>query len=340
MHRAAAEVVMNRIVKKVGQRGRNHIVAALGHVSAGVILSLGIASSSGCALDEADQVGEEQQELVGNNGMSLNGMNLNGMNLNGMSLNGVSLNGMNLNGMSLNGMNLNGMNLNGSQLGGVTSQGQPVSGPALVGATLDGLLSNGDTLALRIDTASHLAAPNADVWAYAVSFQADDTWHPLCGTAGDGQPVLAIPLRGSWSLESGVPGGGAWTDSSTSFTLGCRATALAKCVEFGYKPWQTHAGESLRDHHQACTRMLRADYCGNGRSWTANGTPINLYDSVGIQSDDATWAVDAEWTAAGAICTNHIRDFQPGEPSCVPELTDPACGTFGGGALLINEYGG
>ena len=331
---------MNRIGGNVRQLGRNHVVAALGHVSAGVVLVIGLASS-GCALDGTDeQVGGEQQELVGNNGMSLNGMSLNGMSINGMSLNGMSLNGMSLNGMSLNGMSLNGMSLNGSQLGGVTGEGQPVSGTALVGATLDGVLSSGDTLPLRVDSASHLAGSNSDVWAYAVSFQADDAWHPLCGTGSDDQPILAIPLTGTWSTESGVPGGGAWTDSSTAFTLGCRATALAKCVEFGYKPWKTHAGELLRDHHQACTRMLRADYCGDGKSWTANGTPINLYDGIGIQADDATWAVDAEWTAEGAICTNHIRDFQPGAPSCVPDLTDPACGTFAGGALIINEYGG
>jgi hypothetical protein len=242
------EVAMNRIGGNVRQLGRNHVVAALGHVSAGVVLVIGLASS-GCALDGTDeQVGGEQQELVGNNGMSLNGMSLNGMSINGMSLNGMSLNGMSLNGMSLNGMSLNGMSLNGSQLGGVTGEGQPVSGTALVGATLDGVLSSGDTLPLRVDSASHLAGSNSDVWAYAVSFQAE--------------------------------------------------------------------------------------------SWTANGTPINLYDGIGIQADDATWAVDAEWTAEGAICTNHIRDFQPGAPSCVPDLTDPACGTFAGGALIINEYGG
>jgi hypothetical protein len=262
------------------------------------------------------------------------------MSLNGMSLNGMSLNGMSLNGMSLNGMSLNGMSLNGSQLGGVTSGGQPVSGDALVGATLDGVLSSGDTLPLRIDSASHLAGANADVWAYAVAFEADDSWHPLCGNGSDGQAILAIPLTGTWNLGSGVAGGGSWSDSGSAFTLGCRGTALAKCVEFGYKPWKTHAGTSLRDHHQACTRMLRADYCGNGQSWTANGTPINLYDNVGLQSDEAAWAVDAEWVAEGAICTNHIRDFQPGSPSCVASLHDDACGDFGGGALIINEYGG
>jgi hypothetical protein len=310
-------------------------------IGLGVVILVGLAAP-GCALDEVDEgVGEQQAEVIGGNGMSLNGMSLNGMSLNGMSLNGMSLNGMSLNGMSLNGMSLNGMSLNGSQLAGVTSQGQPVSGGGLVGATLNGSLSNGDVLTLRIDSAGNLAAPSADVWAYGVSFHADDGWHPLCGNDGAGAPILAIPLTGTWNLGAGVAGGGSWTQSSSSFTLACRGNALAKCVEFGYQPWKTHAGVLLRDHHQACTRMLRADYCGDGTSWTADGTPINLYDGIGIQSDDASWAVDAEWTANGAICTNHIRDLQPGAPSCVAELEDPACGAdFDGGALIINEYGG
>ncbi len=272
------------------------------------------------------------------NGVSLNGVSLNGVSLNGVSLNGVSLNGMSLNGVSLNGVSLNGVSLNGSELGGVTGTGQPLAGSLLAGATFQGQLSDGSSLPLRIDSAAHLDGSNGDVWAYGVSFLANESWKRLCGTK-DGEQVLAVPLAGSWDFGSGVAGGGSWTASDSAFTLGCRGTALAKCVEFGYKPWKTFAGTSLRDHHQACTRMLRADYCGDGKSWTSNGTPINVYDDLGIQADEATWAVDAEWTGAGAVCTNHIRDFQAGSPSCVPELQDPSCGDFSGGALLIDEYG-
>ncbi len=282
---------------------------ALRHIGVGVALLTSLAVP-GCALEGFDdEVGLEQSELVSGNGMSLNGMSLNGM------------------------------SLNGSQLAGVTSGG-PVSGTGLVGATIVGQLSNGDPLSLRIDAAGALAAPNADVWAYEVSFLADGGWHPLCGNDAGGAPIKAIPLWGTWNYAAGVPGGGSWSASSSDFTLSCRGAALAKCVEFGYKPWQTVDGTSLRDHHLACTRMLRADYCGDGTSWTANGTPINLYDALGIQSDEASWQVDAEWTADGAICTNNIRDFQPGSPSCVEELDDPDCGEdFSGGALVINEYG-
>jgi hypothetical protein len=317
----------------------SHSMVALRRIVVGVALLSGLAAQ-GCAIEGTDDdVGREQAEIVAPNGMSINGMSLNGMSINGMSLNGMSLNGMSLNGMSLNGMSLNGMSINGTELTGVTGDG-PVSGTALVGATMVGQLSNGDSLSLRVDAAGALAAPNADVWAYEVSVDTDSGWQPLCGTDAGGTPIGAIPLAGTWNAQAGVPGGGSWTASSSLFSLGCRGASLAKCVEFGYKPWQTVGGASLRDHHQACTRMLRADYCGDGASWTANGTPINLYDDLGIQSDDAAWLVDAEWTANGAICTNNIRDFQPGSPTCVEDLHDPDCGAdFSGGALVINEYG-
>jgi len=312
--------------------------ASLRHVGAGLML-LSHLALSGCVADDVEEnVGQEESEIIAANGMSLNGMSLNGMSINGMSLNGMSLNGMSLNGMSLNGMSLNGMSLNGSQLGGVTGGGQAVSGSGLVGATMVGQLSGGGSLSLRIDSASTLAGPNSDVWAYGVSYQTDDGWNPLCGTSG-GAPVLAVPLTGTWNYGVGVAGGGSWSSNGSAFTFGCRGTALAKCVELGYKPWQTVAGTSMRSYHQACTRMLRADYCGDGTSWTTDGTPINLYDDLDIQTDAASWLVDAEWDADGALCTNNIRDFQSGTPACVADLHDDECGNFSGGALLIDEYG-
>jgi hypothetical protein len=286
-----------------------------------------------CAFDVDGDAGEDEIGQSSHESISLNGMSLNGMSLNGMSLNGMSLNGM-----SLNGMSLNGMSLNGSELSGVRTDGQPLSGEALVGTVMKGTLSNGAILGLRVDSAVTLPFPNDDVWAYAVSYAvAGGTWEPMCGTR-DGEPVLAIPLTGTWDYRSGVTGGGSWSPSSSSFTLGCRGTALAKCVELGYKPWQTVQGVLLRDHHQACTRMIRADYCGNGKSWTFDGTQINVYDSVGLQADASTaMQVDAEWLPTGARCIHEARALQ-GKPTCPGMKKEPRCGTFTKGALLIDEY--
>jgi hypothetical protein len=279
------------------------------------------------------------------NGMSLNGMSLNGMSLNGMSLNGMSLNGMSLNGMSLNGMSLNGMSLNGSELTGVAAGGQAVSGASLVGATLNGVVSSGASLPMRVDAAATLPAPNGDVWAYAVSYLVDDgVWRPLCGTSA-GEPVLAVPLAGTWDYGVG-PSGGSWTASASSFTLACRGTALSKCVELGYQPWKTVGGVSLRDHHQTCTRVLRADYCGNGQPGTLNGWQVNVYDPQGVQADTengASWVFEAEWSPSGALCVDEYRALElvvGGDvPTCALEKLDDACGegSFSAGALMRSE---
>jgi hypothetical protein len=50
-----------------------------------------------------------EQDLQGENGVTLNGVTLNGVTLNGVTLNGVTLNGVTLNGVTLNGVTLNGL---------------------------------------------------------------------------------------------------------------------------------------------------------------------------------------------------------------------------------------
>jgi hypothetical protein len=222
-----------------------------------------------------------------------------------------------------------------------------ISGASLVGARMNGTLSNGGTLLLRVDSATALPSPNTDVWAYGVSYAlSGGSWAPLCGTSG-GAPILAVPLVGTWNYASGVAGGGAWTSSSTSFTFGCRGTALAKCVELGYKPWKSVNGVSLRDHHQACTRMIRADYCGNGTPGTVNGWQINLWDKVGIQADTESgsqWVFEGEWMASGARCVDEYRALElvvSGDvPTCALDKISRTCGgtTFATGVLLKSEY--
>lgn len=86
----------------------------------------------------------------------------------------------------------------------------------------------------------------------------------------------ALPLVGRWDET------GAHIDDGT-ITFACTNGALAKCARWGYKPWKTFKGKPLRDYHQACTRMVRADYCGNGVGHTQNGTPIDVYDRLGLQ---------------------------------------------------------
>jgi ADYC domain len=276
-----------------------------------------------------------------------NGISLNGISLNGISLNGISLNGISLNGISLNGISLNGISLNGSTLSGIAG-GKSVSGATLSGALLNGVLSNGGTLHLRVDAVAQDVAPNDDVTLYSVSYQGSSgAWYPLCGNDASGSAVPAVALAGTWDDSQGTSTGGDWSASSTQFTFGCRSAALGKCVELGYKPWATENGVSLRRYHQACTRMIRADYCGDGTPWTTNGRRVNLYDSIGVQSDTQNWLFEAEWTDAGARCISTMRVIDLKNvfgivSKCVLLRTLPLfCGMktdFRSGTLLMNEY--
>lgn len=283
----------------------------------------------------------DASDLKAANGVSLNGVSLNGVSLNGVSLNGVSLNGVSLNGVSLNGVSLNGVSAEGGSISGWSGSSSK-TGTALVGALMTGLLSDGSTVQLRIDAARKGSKPDAEVYFYKVSYQTQEAWSPLCGTAGD-SAIEAVALAGRWNNNVGVVGGGAWINDTTAMTFGCVGRALAKCVLLGYKPWKTHDGVSLRPYHQACTRLMRADYCGDGTPYTVDGTLVNLYDDEDIQHDTESWGKEAEWDANGARCVAPVSALRlqllgiP-VPQCVTNRVLTNCGTFRDGTLLVTEY--
>jgi hypothetical protein len=149
-----------------------------------------------------------------------------------------------------------------------------------------------------------------------------------------------------------VPGGGAKI-SDGAITFACRGiSAIAKCVDMGYRPWASWFGQSLDRHHQACVRMVRADLCGDGTSYTENGRAINVYDALGVQvSEDNTliggvleWAFEAEWTPDGARCISvdaRDRFLAAGiSPSCLLSRVNLVCGSwwrFASGTLIMND---
>jgi hypothetical protein len=103
----------------------------------------------------------------------------------------------------------------------------------------------------------------------------------------------------------------------------------------GYKPWamgplecnisclgtkdfpscrRTCAQHTLELMHEACVRMVRADYCGNGTAHTVDGISIDEWDNANIQtqtsiSTNATghFGKEAEWTPNGARCLSQAN---------------------------------
>jgi hypothetical protein len=97
------------------------------------------------------------------------------------------------------------------------------------------------------------------------------------------------------------------------FTLACAGSAAAKMKLMGYAPQTALPGggaPSTAGQRQATLKMITADYCGEGESYTANGTPVVWQNRAGTV-DGAGWhtpgAVEAVWTADGARCLGETR---------------------------------
>lgn len=134
------------------------------------------------------------------------------------------------------------------------------------------------------------------------------------------------------------------------FAITCTAGAQGKCVRLGYRPWERGPdGHSLRGLYNACIRMVRADYGGDGQGTTRDGTVIDPYDDWRIQTADMVEGQDLEaaWVPDGAVCVRHVRIR---ENMSIEELeqrypwlrgrTGPVCTEEFGrshGALLFNR---
>ncbi len=213
-----------------------------------------------------------------------------------------------------------------------TDGGDVLSGADLEGVKIkfDVMESNKKGKTVRINAVKP-AAPGSNLLFYDLDLKVETgAWKPLC-LDSQGQRTEAILIGRVWSGVTGAP---VHEQVDDRVTFACRDAALAKCVEFGYEPWAEAGGDSLEDLHQACTRMVRADYCGDSVSHTVDGTGIHVLDQAGVQAvdPDISYVVEAEWGPDGATCLNVANTRIDGEnPGC--QL--PACGSdFSSGGLL------
>lgn len=282
--------------------------------------------------------------------LSLVGRDLNGTDLNGESLEGRSLAFVETAGaVDRRGDAFDEVNVTGSALNGFTNMGRFLGPKKMKRAIFMGRLADGGVLPLKINKVKrHRAEHHRDVLLYTVSYQTERGWKPLCGRDDNGRKVAAVALKGRWDMTQGTESGGAHFADDDVFTFACDGGVLAHCVMAGYKPWR-HArqcdGEtcrtvSLADHHQACTRMLRGDYCGDGTTHTEDGVEVNHYDGFNLRSDSEDWTFEAEWTPNGARCMNEER--LPGyTPACAADLVRDDCGAPNNlvdQALIFSEH--
>ncbi|HEY0136659.1 MAG TPA: ADYC domain-containing protein [Nannocystis sp.] len=123
----------------------------------------------------------------------------------------------------------------------------------------------------------------------------------LC--APDSVEAAAAIVLDSFSVNKTT---GDITTRPNTIYLGCASGAVGKAPTWGYTPW----GLGLADF-EAMVRMVRADYCGDGVSWTVPGRAVTIEDVWGINSFAAqAGATEAIWGPSGALCIG-----QPREPS-------------------------
>jgi hypothetical protein len=142
---------------------------------------------------------------------------------------------------------------------------------------------------------------------YAIDVvNADGTTTPFCRPDASGV-AAAIPVAAVFNQH------GDRVESASQFIFGCTAGVVAKCYRWGYRPWLNNDPGFAR-LHWSCTRMARADYCGDGRTWTYDGTLINLWDRAPAPgpfnthgSPPPQFLFEAGWSTQGAVCLSKQR---------------------------------
>jgi hypothetical protein len=145
---------------------------------------------------------------------------------------------------------------------------------------------------------------NRDLWLYDIEYTTMERpsardWQTLCQPDPHGD-ARGMFLDGTWRAD------GSW--DPRGHTVACTSGVLAKCARnWGYKPWKqvraaSGARVALQPLHQACTRAARADYCGDGVSYTRDGTLIDLFDAHGlnVREQVAGFSAEAGFTVDGA----------------------------------------
>jgi hypothetical protein len=156
---------------------------------------------------------------------------------------------------------------------------------------------------VRVDTRD----ADGELQLYEIRSRRDENapWENYCMPDPDGVS-RALVVAGSWDER------GTFREAPGLVTFACTNGAIGKCLRWGYKPWKQVGGMSLKRHHLACVRLVRGDYCGDGRHHTKDGTVIDVFDALGIQkpeptSDARPEVFEAAWSPEGATYVNVPR---------------------------------
>lgn len=216
-------------------------------------------------------------------------------------------------------------------------KGAPTPAKNLIGIVLQGTASDGQPAEVAVCGAEPSPEDPGMVW-YRIEVWnlVTQDWENPCVATGQVPNPRALAVGGVWDTS------GAHHDVAGKLTFACENGVISKCARWGYKPWASRDGQPLAELHQACTRMARADYCGDGRSHTRENTMIEYYDSLGVASrttevsaawDPARGSFEAAWAPDGASCLGrYTRDGKP-----VSTILEECPGRFRMGAVDLGQ---
>ena len=230
-------------------------------------------------------------------------------------------------------------------------EGHLVTSPEASGSVADLVLKATDSDGNPLELAICGAEPSADdpsvEWYRVEAWNAvAQEWENPCQATGTVPAPRAQLVSGAWAPS------GARLNAPGKLTLACESGAISKGITWGYQPWAYRDGKSLADLHQACTRMARADYCGDGRSHTWDGTFIDMYDRFGMLQrttqaapswDPALASFEAAGAPDGATCIARTRYGQTLESivqECPGRFRTGAPVDFGEGDRCVVQRGG
>jgi hypothetical protein len=301
-----------------------------------VLIALG---ATYCTWDTVDTSMIEQGFGSERQGTQLQGTVLQG------AVAGMTMQGFQFEGATLNGVALTNVHIEKGEL--IANQNQTTFRDfGLAGAHLYAQVHNvtanppvSVTIEYKIDsivaeTAANDPTLTLNTYLYSISQNVDGTgnWQPACGPDADGRRA-AIPIAATWNEH------GDRVESPTLFTFGCTTGVIAKCYRWGYRPWLTGYGDVTATHY-ACTRGARADYCGNGKFHTRDGTAITIWDNLPPMGPVRTQGTtpllmlfEAGWSTSGAVCLSHTRWVTGGlliAAACPDRLIAPSLPLIGG----------
>lgn len=214
----------------------------------------------------------------------------------------------------------------GTDLTGARYRGNALIGTRIIFRDLDDLSLH----AITIDGFSSITSwtqPVFQVPAYYLSAaQLDANLVPLStralcnsseSTPDPSQYVVLIKGELYDALSKTVLDGSYYGDEQW-FNLACKDSALAKMKLLGYDPEFTNTAATRQTtpaERQATLKMITADYCGTGTSFTAIGEPLIWYNRSNTVVPGSVVAASSEaiWSANGAICLDVARraDSEP-----------------------------